>query len=125
MPHFAVTEKKNIRLKKKMESIGISEDDLEEKFIRASGRGGQKINKTSSSVYIRHKPTGIEVKCMKERSRSINRFLARRELVEKIEALAGGKTGKKLKLEKIKKQKQKRKKRAKRKYDFQSNIKIT
>ncbi len=118
MPYFAVTEKKNIWLKNKMESLGISEDDIEEKFIRASGRGGQKINKTSSSVYIRHKPTGIEVKCMKERSQSINRFLARRQLVEEIEALAGGKTKQMLKLEKMKKQKQKRKKRAKGKYDL-------
>ena len=97
--------------------MGLREEDLEEKFIRASGRGGQKVNKSSSAVYLKHIPTGLEVKCMKERSQSINRFLARRELLERIEATRGGKTASEKKAEKIKKQKAKKKKRSKIKYD--------
>ena len=117
MPEFAVTPEKNAKLKKKMEELGVREEDLLEKFIRASGRGGQKINKTSSSVYLKHLPTGLDVKCMKERSQSVNRFLARRELLEKIEALQRGKGVRDKKLEKIRKQKAKRRKRSVKKYD--------
>jgi protein subunit release factor B len=87
-----------------------------EKFVRSSGRGGQKVNKTSTCVYLKHVPTGIEIKCMKDRSQSINRFLARRELVARIEALSGKVTLRDLKAEKIRKKKAKRGKRAKIKY---------
>ena len=83
MVSFAVSEEKNRWLQAKMEALGVREKDLEEKFIRSSGRGGQKVNKTSSCVYLKHVPTGIEVKCMKDRSQSLNRFLARRELFSK------------------------------------------
>lgn len=99
-----------------MESLGVREEDLEEQFIRSSGKGGQHVNKTSTCVYLKHKPTGVEVKCMRERSQSLNRFLARRELLEKIEARAGIATAGDLKQEKIRKQKAKRKKKAKEKY---------
>jgi len=118
MTSFAVSEYKNRWLMRKMEELGVDEKDFEEKFIRASGRGGQKLNKTSSSVYLKHIPTGLEVKCMKERSQSVNRFLARRELLERIEALSGKKTKADMKLDKIRKQKAKRKKRTKEKYDM-------
>jgi len=118
MTNFAVSEEKNCWLKRKMEELGVDEKDFEEKFIRASGRGGQKLNKTSSSVYLRHIPTGLEVKCMKERSQSVNRFIARRELLERIEALSGKKTKADIKLDKIRKQKAKRKKRNREKYDM-------
>ena len=90
MPDFAVSEEKNRLLRQKMETLHILEKDIEEKFIRSSGHGGQKLNKTSSCVYLKHLPTGIEIKCMRERSQSVNRFLARRELAERIEALAAG-----------------------------------
>jgi protein subunit release factor B len=113
MTTFAVSEEKNRWLKKQMEDLCIQERDIEEKFIRSSGKGGQKVNKTATCVYLKHTPTGIEVKCMKDRSQSINRFLARRELVERIERLMGKKTGKE---DKIKKQKSKRQKRARLKY---------
>jgi len=116
MPTFAVSEEKNKWLKEKMEAFGILEKDILEKFIRSSGKGGQKVNKTSSCVYLKHIPTGIEVKCMKERSQSINRFLARRELAGRIESLSGNVTLRDTKEEKIKKQKAKREKRAKIKY---------
>ena len=112
---FPVSEDKNRWLQERMESLGIHEKDIEEKFIRSSGKGGQKVNKTSTCVYLRHIPTGIEVKWMRERSQSLNRFLARRELVSKIERLSGqGMTD--FEMEKTKRQKLKRKKRAKLKY---------
>lgn len=116
MSIFAVSEEKNRWLRQKMESLGVREEDLDEQFIRSSGKGGQHVNKTSTCVYLKHKPTGIEVKCMRERSQSLNRFLARRELLEKIEARAGIATAGDLKQEKIRKQKAKRKKKAKEKY---------
>ncbi|MCI4626002.1 MAG: peptide chain release factor-like protein [Candidatus Magnetoovum sp. WYHC-5] len=114
MVEFAVTPEKNRQLIQRFEELNIKEEDIEEKFIRGSGHGGQKINKTSSTVYLKHIPTGIEVKCSKERSQSVNRFLARRLLAEKIECLLYKKESSKEKaISKIRKQKQKRKKRGK------------
>lgn len=116
MEIFPVSTEKITWLKEKMNLLGIDEKDIEEKFIRSSGKGGQKVNKTSSCVYLKHIPTGIEVKCMKERSRSVNRFLARRELIKKIERFYGLKALEDIERLKIKKQKEKRKKRSKQKY---------
>ncbi|MCQ9208744.1 MAG: peptide chain release factor-like protein, partial [Omnitrophica bacterium] len=82
---FKVSKAKENALKIKMRRLDVRENDLSEKFIRSSGRGGQKVNKTSSCVYLKHRPTGIEVKCHQDRSRALNRFLARRRLVNKIE----------------------------------------
>ncbi len=112
---FPVSEEKNKWLQERMEALGIYEKDIDEKFIRSSGRGGQKVNKTSTCVYLRHIPTGIEVKWMRERSQSLNRFLARRELVRRIERLSG-QPATDLEVEKARKQKSKRRKRAKLKY---------
>src|SRR5512136_1337172 len=119
---FPVSEEKNKWLKEKMEALGIHEKDIEEKFIRSSGRGGQKVNKTSTCVYLRHVPTGIEVKCMRERSQSLNRFLARRELVEKVSKVEGQVTSDHIEMAKIRRQKAKRKKRAKHKYQLQVKV---
>lgn len=116
MLNFAVSEEKNKWLRERMDALGIHEKDFVEKFVRSSGKGGQKVNKTSTCVYLKHIPTGIEVKCMKERSQSINRFLARRELIEKIETLTGHVTSRDLRAEKIRKQKAKRVKKTKIKY---------
>ncbi len=113
MTDFAVSPEKNQWLKERMEALDIHEKDIEEKFVRSSGKGGQKVNKTSTCVYLKHLPTGIEVKCMKDRSQSINRFIARRELVKRIEILTGAAEPKMTKLDKMKKQKAKRHKRAK------------
>jgi protein subunit release factor B len=86
---------------------------LEESFIRSSGPGGQKVNKTSTCVFIRHLPTGLSVKCQRERSQSINRFLARRLLLDKIERMQLGIIdAEKQRIEKIRRQKRKRSKRA-------------
>ena len=113
---YPVSEEKSKWLKERMEALGIYEKDIEERFIRSSGRGGQKVNKTSTCVYLKHIPTGIEVKWMKERNQSLNRFLARRELVKRIEILSGRSTPNEIKITKIRHQKSKRKKRAKLKY---------
>ncbi|MBF0557165.1 MAG: peptide chain release factor-like protein [Nitrospirae bacterium] len=113
---FAVSEEKNRWLKNKMEELGISEKDIQEQFIRSSGKGGQHVNKTSTCVYLKHIPTGIEIKCMQDRSQSVNRFLARRELAEAVERLSGKPTTQDAKLQRIKKQKSKRKKRTAEKY---------
>ena len=113
---FPVSEEKNRWLQERMETLGIHEKDIEEKFIRSSGKGGQKVNKTSTCVYLRHIPTGIEVKWMRERSQTLNRFLARRELVRRIERLSGQSAPEEIQIEKARKQKSKRKKRAKLKY---------
>ena len=111
-----IQKSKEDALKERMESLGIKEDDLVEKFILGSGSGGQKINKTSSCVYLKHLPTGIEVKCQQDRSRELNRFLARRKLCEEIEEKVKGiKSEKQQKVEKIKRQKRRRSRRSKEK----------
>ncbi len=114
--NFSISRDKEEALKIKMDSLGIKETDLEEKFIRSSKKGGQKVNKTSTCVYLKHEPTGIEVKCQEERSQALNRFLARRILVNKIESLIlGRKAEAEKKIEKIRRQKRKRSRRAKEK----------
>jgi protein subunit release factor B len=97
-----------------MEELGIAEKDIEEKFIRSSGPGGQHVNKVSTAVYLKHLPTGIVVKCQQERSQALNRFLARRILVDKIESgILKKRTEKEQRIAKIRRQKRKRSKRAK------------
>lgn len=99
-----------------MNNLGVAVSDLQESFIRSSGPGGQKVNKSSSCVYLVHLPTGLSVKCQKERSQSLNRFLARRLLLDKIERRQKGFISEeKEKLEKIRRQKRKRSKKAKEK----------
>ena len=85
-----VRPEKLAALRERMEALGIREQDLEESFVRGSGRGGQKVNKTNNCVYLRHTPTGIAVKCHADRSRELNRFLARRELCDTVEQMQTG-----------------------------------
>lgn len=73
------------QIQKRLDTLGIIPADVEEKFVRGSGPGGQKINKTSSTVWLRHRPTGVEVRCQRERSQAANRELAWAELCEKLE----------------------------------------
>lgn len=114
MVSYAVSKDKEDALRQRMESLGIFEKDLVEKFVRSSGRGGQKVNKTSTCVYLKHLPTKIEVKCQRERSQALNRFLARRILADKIEQMIRGKESEeRQRIEKIRRQKRKRSKRAK------------
>jgi protein subunit release factor B len=109
-----VTDAKQRELQALFVRLGIREQDLLEKFVRASGPGGQKVNKTSSAVYLKHLPTGTEVKVQVHRSQSINRFQARRllaaRLLAKVEGVA---TAEAARIEKVRRQKRKRSKRAK------------
>lgn len=112
MLDFAVSDEKNRWLRQKMVELGVREEDLAESFIRSSGNGGQHVNKTSSCVQLKHTPTGIQVTCMRERSQSVNRFLARRELLERIEAAAGVVTPEMKRIARLRKQKDRRRRRA-------------
>ena len=110
----SINPKKIKALEDKMQALNIKESDIEEKFVRAQGRGGQKLNKTSSCCWLKHTPTGLEVKCQQERSQAMNRFLARRQLVDKIEELQTGKpSAQQAKIDKIRKQKARRSRRSK------------
>ena len=94
----------------------LNKKDVVEKFIRSGGKGGQNVNKNATCVYLKHIPTGIEVKMSRERSQAVNRFLAWRLLAEKIKERSKGiKTKRRQKIEKIRRQKRKRSKRAKEK----------
>lgn len=95
-------------LERRMAALAIHEDDLIEKFIRGTGSGGQKVNKTSSCVFLQYPPAQIEVKVQRERSREMNRFLAREEICERLEERAAKKkmAGKQAR-EKVRRQKRK------------------
>lgn len=108
-----ISQEKIRLLEARMKSLGISEGDLEERFIHAQGRGGQKINKSSVCVHLKHIPTGIEVKCQESRSQASNRFFARRILTDKVEeSFLGKDSSSARKIRKIRKQKKKRAKRS-------------
>lgn len=111
MPIFAVNAEKNRWLRLKMAELGVREEDLQESFVRASGNGGQHVNKTSTCVQLHHIPSGISVTVSRERSQSINRFLARRELLERIETLSGKPTPEMQRIERLRKQKDRRRRR--------------
>ncbi len=111
-----VSAEKEKMIAARMQELGVTESDFEESFIRSSGPGGQKVNKTSSCVYLVHTPTGLTVKCQRERSQSLNRHLARRLLLDKIELQQKGFIAEaQEKIEKLRRQKRKRSKRAKEK----------
>ena len=114
MSLFTVRPEKETELFSRMAALGIRETDLVERFVRGSGKGGQKVNKTSSCVYVLHKPSGIEVKCQRERSQSLNRFLARRELCDRLEEkIKGVQSARQQAHEKIRRQKRRRSRRQK------------
>ena len=101
-----ISPEKVLAQEKRMLALGIREEDLVEKFITGSGSGGQKINKTSSCVYLNHEPTGQEVKCQRERSRELNRYLARKELCDRLDQIQNGAISKRQQeIEKIRRQK--------------------
>ncbi|MFC1656006.1 peptide chain release factor family protein [Patescibacteria group bacterium] len=101
---------------KKAQNLEINPEDIDEQFVRGSGKGGQKINKTSSAVRLRHIPTGIEVKCQRHREQNRNRLSAYKLLINKIEEIVKGEESEKAKkIHKIRKQKQRRSKKAKEK----------
>ena len=109
-----VTSEKLAALEQRMAALGITEANLLEKFVRGSGSGGQKINKTSNCVFLKHLPSGVCIKCQMDRSRELNRFLARRELCEQLEMIRDGKASAKTQaIEKLRRQKRRRSRRSK------------
>lgn len=110
---MAVSPEKEEALRERMSRLGVAESDLRETFIRSSGPGGQNVNKTSTAVFIVHLPTGLSVKCQQERSQALNRYLARRLLLDRIERVQTGlRVQEKMEREKIRRQKRRRSKRA-------------
>lgn len=113
---FPVRPEKGKTLREKLKSLGVYEKDIKESFIRSQGRGGQNVNKTSTCVYLKHIPTGIEVKCQKARTQGLNRYYARVLLYTKVERLIKGrKSEEEARIAKLRRQKRKRSKRAKEK----------
>ncbi len=99
-----------------MHALGVQEQDIDEQFLRAAGPGGQKVNKSSSCVALIHRPSGLRVKCQQSRHRAVNRFVARRLLLDRIEAQQKGYVARqRAEIAKIRRQKARRSRRAKEK----------
>lgn len=113
---MVISPEKEAVLRQRMASLGVREEEFRETFIRSSGPGGQKVNKSSSCVHLVHLPTGLSVKCQQERSQLLNRFLARRLLLDRIEKLRTGLvSAEKMRMEKLRRQKRRRSRKAKEK----------
>lgn len=115
-PLFPVSEAKARALAERMERLGIREQDLEETFVRARGKGGQHVNKASTAVLLVHRPSGIQVRCEEERSQALNRYRARKLLCDKLERQLLGKQSEEMqRIARIRRQKRRRSRRAKEK----------
>jgi protein subunit release factor B len=114
MSAFPVSPEKETQLTQRMAALGVREADIDETFVRSGGHGGQNVNKTSTCVMLLHRPTGLQVKCQATRQQGLNRFIARRLLLDKIEALKRGYVAaQRAEIEKIRRQKRRRSRRAK------------
>jgi protein subunit release factor B len=116
MSTFPVSPEKESQMAQRMAALGVTEAEIEESFVRSGGHGGQNVNKTSTCVMLLHRPTGVQVKCQTTRQQGLNRFLARRLLLDKIEAVKKGfVSAQRAEVEKIRRQKRRRSRRAKNK----------
>ena len=114
MSSFPVSPDKLAQLQQRMTALGVNEAEIEETFVRSGGAGGQKVNKSSSCVMLLHRPTGLRVKSQTTRHQAMNRFLARRLLLDKIERMRKGYVeAERARIEKVRRQKRKRSSRAK------------
>jgi protein subunit release factor B len=113
MSLFSVSPEKESQLARRMAALGVREADLEESFVRSGGHGGQNVNKVATCVVLLHRPTGVQVKCQATRQQGLNRFLARRLLLDKIEEKQTGVVAaQRAEIEKIRRQKRRRSRRA-------------
>jgi peptide chain release factor len=111
---FPVSQEKLAALQGRMRALGIRDEDLEESFVTSQGKGGQNVNKVATCVVLFHRPSGVRIKCQQERSQGLNRYLARKQLADKIEtAILGAKSEQQQAIERIRRQKRRRSRRAK------------
>ena len=116
MPRFGQTPKKENELLARMKACGLKEEDIEERFVRSRGPGGQHVNRTATCVQLKHLPTGLGVKMQEARSQALNRFKARRRLCELLEERNPDlKSPAREKADRIRKQKERRKRRGRKK----------
>lgn len=114
MSTFPVTPEREDQLAQRMAALGVRESDIEETFVRSGGHGGQNVNKTSTCVMLVHRPSGVQVKCQETRQQGLNRFIARRQLLDKIEQMRrSAAAAERDRIEKLRRQKRKRSKGAK------------